>query len=48
MSYMSDDLIKNYSLSGGKYEMLPSPTHPGKEHLFPFARQTSKIKIGGI
>ena len=47
MSYMSDDLIKNYSLSGGKYEMLPSSTHPGKEHLFPFARQTSKIKIGG-
>lgn len=47
MSYMSDDLIKNYSLSGGKYKMLPSSTHPNKEHLFPFARQTSKITIGG-
>ena len=47
MSYMSDDLIKNYSLSSDGYKMLPSSTHPGKEHLFPFARKTSKITIGG-
>ena len=47
MSYMSDNLIKNYSLSGGEFEMLPSTKFKGSEHLFPFPRQTSKIKIGG-
>jgi len=47
MSYMSGNLIKNYSLGGGVYEMLPSPEFAEKEHLFPFPRQTSKIKIGG-
>ena len=43
MSYMSDDLIKYYALGSAGYSMLPSTDYPGKEHLFPFARKTSKI-----
>lgn len=43
MSYMSGDLIRNYALTPEGYSMLPSDKYPGKEHLFPFPRKTSKI-----
>lgn len=48
-SYMSGDLINNYAVTSEGFKMLPSsnPNYKGKEHLFPFPRQTSKIKIGG-
>ena len=47
MSDMSGGLIKNYTISPDGDAMMPSTTFPGKEHLFPFPRQTSKIIIGG-
>ena len=55
MAYMSGDLIKNYAKTNTGYKMLSESDgadgttyiYKGKEHLFPFPRQTSKIKIGG-
>jgi len=47
MSYMSDNLIKNYAITDDGTKMQKSTEFKGLEHLFPFARQTSKIKIGG-
>lgn len=44
----SGDLIKNYKYRRAKYSILSSDgIYKGKEHLFPFPRKTSKIKIGG-